>query len=68
MHKGIIYIYIDLSYSHILSWGEAVACDAKFSVACDAFLFVACDAFYVEVHFACAGSCKVRVRFVFGRL
>ena len=54
--------------------GEAVACDANFSVACDAFLFVACDAFYVEVHFACAGSCKVRVRvpgvrrFVFGRL
>ena len=46
----------------LFAFGEAVACDANFSVACDAFLFVACDAFYVEVHFACAGSCKVRVR------
>ena len=44
------------------------------AVACDAFFLVACDAFYLDVHLACAGSCKVRVSvhgvrlFVFGRL
>ena len=39
--------------------GEAVACDAIFCVACDAIFCVACDAVSLDVHFACAGSCKV---------
>ena len=72
---GII-IPIDKYFSEGLkpptSSGEAVACDAFFSVACDAFFLVACDAFYLDVHFVCAGSCKVSVHgvrlFVFGRL
>ena len=41
--------------------GEAFACDAIFSFACDAIFLFARDAVYLDVHFACAGSCKVHV-------